>query len=213
MGELGDKSWWRTKRWGRTADAGKAPRRLASTLHTAYHALVISEQEGVFWQMTFRDGRLRDLFVSRLEMERAVKGAKAWCLNNFRNGEYGRALDAVGHRLPEDWAKSLTRCCFALKAFETLCEGRAKDPYGELESLSRRLHRSPASLRLDRLDFFLFVGAIALDEDAWESAMTGLDRWTDAAGQVHEEQATEPEEVSGEQLSPAAPGPPPGRQS
>ena len=196
MAELGDLNWWRQKRWGR----GKAGRRLARTFHYAYHALQVAKQECTLWRWADSGGRLHDAFISQLEMDRAIAGAKAWCANNFRDNQYGHAVAAIAVRLPEKWAKSPTRMALALRAFEELCEDRVqhdrreREGWGErsepstIERLASELDLSVASVNLYRLDFFLFAAAIACDDDAWQEAMSGRDTETG-------EQVTEGEEM------------------
>jgi len=192
MSELGNLNWWREKRWGRGKKAGH---RLARTFHASYHALQIAKQEYTLWRWADRGGRLHDAFISRLEMDRAIAGAKAWCANSFRDNQYGHAAAAVAARLPEKWAKNPKRLAIALRAFEELCEGRGgherkEREWGErsepsaIERLAIELDMSVDSLILYRQDFFLFAAAIALDDDAWQEAMSGKD--ADTGEQVTE---------------------------
>jgi len=167
MPELGSIGWWES-RW-----ESKEPRRLARAFHSAYHFLLVNAPHRTRCPLTDRDGRLREILVSHLEMQQAIAGARAWCLNNYANQDHARIYAIIARRLPEDWAKSLKRCTFALQAFEQLCENRYQHEQGGLSRLSQKLGRSAASLKLDRLDFFLFAAAIALDDDAWQAATKG----------------------------------------
>lgn len=171
MAELGNRNWWRERRWGR----GKAGRRLARTFHNAYHAQTISRQERTLWRWADRDGRLREAFISRLEMDMAIAGATAWCAGNVDDRRYRQAESLILRRLPEPWAKSAKRQALSLRAFGELCEGRGCHGQGDLGRLAQQLDRSPDAVGLDRLDFFTFAAALALDDDAWQEAMSGRD--------------------------------------
>lgn len=174
MPELGDLAWWREKRWGK-----KAGRRLAQTMHQGYHAFILNKRMNGIPQCADREGRLRPIFVSRMEMDLGVTRAKAWCSGK----EHGDHIEPIMRRLSK-WASCPKRCSLALLTFEVLCEGRWCHSEGSIRKMGNSLWLSTDTLNLYRLDFFLLVAASILDDDAWEEAMTGLE-----AG----EQRTEPE--------------------
>lgn len=167
MAELGSLGWWQV-RSERVLGPG---RRLARAFHSSYHHLVVHDSAASLCPLTDRDGRLREIVVSRLDMERSVHGARAWCLNNYANTDHPRIYAIIARRLPEEWVKSQKRRCFALKAFQELCENLPWHKDGAKNALAQKLNRSAASLDRDRLDFFLIAAAICLDDDAWEAAM------------------------------------------
>jgi hypothetical protein len=150
-------------------------------MHQGYHAFILSKRTDGIRQCADREGRLRPIFVSRLEMDLGVARAKAWCSGK----EHGDHIDPIMRHLPGKWAGCPKRCSLALLTFEVLCEGRWCHPDGSIRKLGNSLRLSTDTLNLYRLDFFLLVAASILDDDAWAEALSGRD----AAGN----QVTEPE--------------------
>lgn len=52
---------------------GSRERRLDVVVHRAYHAMIGTDLDGVAVPMAYTDGRLRELFVTRLDLARAVE--------------------------------------------------------------------------------------------------------------------------------------------
>ena len=151
--------WWQTKPW--TAERLARVRRVARSVHNAYHLALI--HGGPTSAVAYGD--------RRLDLERAIAAAKAWCRNSFSDTEYGHAFAAIATRLPENWAKSPQRCALALRAFEVLCEDNLVHESGALAELAAELGRSTDAVQRDRLDFFVFAAACALDDKVWRYAM------------------------------------------
>lgn len=164
MNELGSLDWWQA----RYPPSDKRLRRLARTFHDSYHHLLLHAPEHSCCALTDKNGWLREITVSTLDMQRAVAGAKTWCRNTFCDREYGHVYATIATRLPK-WVKKFRRRIFALRTFEALCEGRYE--HGDTNFLALKLNRSPNSIRRDYSDFFLFVGTLALDDNEWKRAM------------------------------------------
>lgn len=149
---------------------------MAKAFHAAFHQLLISRQEFTLWRPAFRDGRLRPVLVTRLEMDLAIRRAQQWCGNNL-NGHQKQLAAAVAARLSIEWATDSKRRLLALRAFQGLCAGR-RIHNRCLHSVAARMGCSPDQLENHCLDFFLFAAAYALDDEAWQEAMTDRDAAT-----------------------------------
>lgn len=168
MEELGSLGWWKA-RSERVIGPGH---RLARAMHSSYHRLLSYPFRSSSCPLSDYDGRLSEIAVSYLEMMTAVKGAKLWLRNDFEHRDHAHVYAAIAQRLPEAWAKSKKRCYFALTAFQSLCENKDWDERPAGQRLSQRLSRSTYTIFYrDRFDFFLFVAALAFDDDAWAAAM------------------------------------------
>lgn len=159
--------WWASIESGST----ERGRSLACAFHAAYHRSMIYPANQISWVFSDHTGRFHHRTILRLEMERVIAAAKAWCLNSFTDSEYGHAFADIATRLPEKWAKSPQRRALALRAFEVLCEDNRVHESGALTELAADLGRSTDAVQRDRLDFFVFAAACALDDETWNHAM------------------------------------------